>query len=113
MTYTAAFKKRNERDLVESARALLGLSQGEFARTLLLKESVSIIKRAQELARQEEARKKLAEDKPEGNLIDTQKVDQHGGNTDTTQPTTASASSSSDETVHSSVPSDTEAVPAD
>lgn len=51
--YLATFKKRNERDLVEAARRLLGQSQGEFTRTLLLKESVVILQRAQQLSKQE------------------------------------------------------------
>ena len=53
MTYAVVFKGRAERELVELARSLSGLSQAAYTRAVLLKEAYSVVQRAQALQAQE------------------------------------------------------------
>ena len=49
MTYEAVFRTRAEREMVELARGLTGLSQAAYTRAVLLKEAYTIVKTAKEL----------------------------------------------------------------
>lgn len=116
MTYAAAFQKKVERDVVEAARALTGLSQASFVKTVLLRESVNILQRAKDLSieKQKEAEEASNEGTPEvkGSPGNEQGAD-HGRETPSIQSTGLSGEELAGGNTNSTVPADTQAVLSD
>lgn len=81
MTYKAEFRGRAERDLVEMARSLTGLSQSAYTRAVLLQEASRILRRAQELQAYEGVTLNESTEKNTDNIVSgTSYGESSGGN---------------------------------